>query len=377
MKSRSFWLDRILESWKKAPIVWLSGVRRVGKTTLAGMIPDAIHLNCDLPSVHRTLAEPELFFEGLPKQSVLVFDEIHRLDNPSQVLKIGADVFSHLRILATGSSMLAATQKFSDSLTGRKRTIYLPPVLWTECTSSFGVSDFDRRLLHGGLPQRLLDDEMDEGFYSEWLDSYYARDIQELFNVRNRTGFMNLLMLVLRQSGNTMEISSLAKHTSLSRPTVMTYLEAMNIAHALFTLRPFHGGGRRELTRMPKIYAFDTGFVAHAHGWSELRNEDRGLLWEHLVLDTLRSLFPIGRLYYWRDKSKHEIDFVLTHPRSRRVDTIECKMNPDSFSPKNLLEFRRYYPEGEDMVLSPLVKTAYKRTFDACVVSFRSLRSLF
>jgi hypothetical protein len=36
MVTRPFWLDRIVSCWRKAPIVRLSGVRRVGKTTLGG-----------------------------------------------------------------------------------------------------------------------------------------------------------------------------------------------------------------------------------------------------------------------------------------------------------------------------------------------------
>jgi hypothetical protein len=37
-----------------------------------------------------------------------------------------------LKILATGSSTLAASKKFRDTLTGRKRTVHLVPVLWDE-----------------------------------------------------------------------------------------------------------------------------------------------------------------------------------------------------------------------------------------------------
>jgi predicted AAA+ superfamily ATPase len=35
MIGRAFWLGRLRQSWQRAPIVWLAGVRRVGKTTLA------------------------------------------------------------------------------------------------------------------------------------------------------------------------------------------------------------------------------------------------------------------------------------------------------------------------------------------------------
>jgi len=49
MIKRPFWSEKIKNAWQKRSVVWLSGVRRVGKTTLAKMIEDAIYLNCDLP----------------------------------------------------------------------------------------------------------------------------------------------------------------------------------------------------------------------------------------------------------------------------------------------------------------------------------------
>src|SRR4030042_112797 len=119
MIDRPFWIDRIKEAWRSRPIVWLSGVRRVGKTTLAHMLPEAVYLNCDLPSVGRRLFDPESFYDNLDKETIVIFDEIHRLEEPSRVLKIAADAYPHLKVLATGSSTLAATRKFRDSLTGR------------------------------------------------------------------------------------------------------------------------------------------------------------------------------------------------------------------------------------------------------------------
>ncbi|MBL7662532.1 hypothetical protein JNK13_07260 [bacterium] len=81
------------------------------------------------------------------------------------------------------------TRKFSDSLTGRKRIVHLRPVLYSEL-SSFGISDLKARLLKGGLPQILLSEVPDPSFYSEWLESFYARDIQELFQIRKRSQFL-------------------------------------------------------------------------------------------------------------------------------------------------------------------------------------------
>ncbi|MBL8950191.1 MAG: hypothetical protein JNK82_05405 [Myxococcaceae bacterium] len=77
-------------------------------------------------------------------------------------------------------------------------------------------------LLRGGLPPALLRDDLDPSFYEEWLDSYFARDVQELFRIEKRAGFLKLLQ--------------------------------------------------------PRVYGFDTGFVCHVRGWDSLRAEDHGSL---------------------------------------------------------------------------------------------------
>jgi len=375
MIERPFWIQKINDAWDKRPIVWLSGVRRVGKTTLAQMFPDAIYMNCDLPSVNRSLSDPEFFFDGLEQGITLILDEVHRLEDPSRVLKIAADEYGHLRVLATGSSTLSATRKFQDSLTGRKITLYLPPVLWTECSDYFGITSLDHRFLHGGLPEPLLSNTKDTNFFSEWMDSFYARDIQELFNIRNRSGFMKLLHLILRQSGDLLEYTNLAKLSGVSRPTVKSHIEAMSIAHALLLLPPFHGGGRREIISRPKCYAFDTGFITFVKGWDSIREDDRGLLWEHIVLDALRTVIDDFYLFYWRDKSGREIDFVIKSS-GRTFDVIECKINPDYFNSRNLVEFRVIYPKGRNFVVSPMIKSPYQMKHDDLIVQYNSINQL-
>ena len=323
------------------------------------MLPDAVVLNCDLPGSVRALADPELFLIGHPAETTLVLDEVHRLPDPSRVLKIAADEYPHIRVLATGSSTLAATGRFRDSLTGRKESVHLTPVLWEECLGPFGVPDFDRRLLHGGLPEALLRDHKPATPFAEWVDSFYARDVLELFQVRNRRGFLTLLRLLLRWSGGQVQVARLARLSKLSQLTVKSYLEALQTSHAIHLLRPFHGGGAREIVARPKAYAFDTGFVTFEKGWDRLRPEDRGVLWEHLVLDTLRFRHADHRIFYWRDKAGREVDFVIRRARDR-VDLVECKVDPDELDGRSAETFRAAYPNGRNYVTAPAVRTPYR-----------------
>ena len=133
------------------------------------------------------------------------------------------------------------------------------------------------------------------------------------------------------------------------------HVEAMRIAHAVHLLRPFHGGGKQEIISRPKCYAFDTGFVTHERGWDSIRDDDRGLLWEHLVLDALRLRFAEEDVLYWQDKARREVDFVIRRPGGR-VDAVECKINPDKLNPAPIAAFRQRYPLGRNYVATPLVR---------------------
>lgn len=349
---RSLWLQALQQVWQRVPIVWLAGVRRVGKTTLARSLPaqDCLYLNCDSPRVTETVADPEFFFSQV-QQPIVIFDEIHQLPDPTRLLKLAADEFPHLKVIATGSSTLAAARKFRDALTGRKRVICLRPVLFVELPH-FGAPSLEKRLIRGGLPPMLLADRPDPEFYSEWLDSHFARDVQELFGVAKRTGYLSLLQILLRQSGGLLDVTRLARDTSLSRPTVMHYLEVASATLTLHLVRPYHGGKAREWTHQPKAYAFDTGFICHVRGWDQLRPEDCGGLWEHLVLDSLLHAEDPAKVLFWRDRLHREVDFVV--PRSRdSVDAYECKWNPLQVDLGNLRAFRAAYPQGRNFIVVP------------------------
>jgi predicted AAA+ superfamily ATPase len=368
MIKRPQWQRRIHEAWKETPIVWLSGVRRSGKTTLAqslGSSEEVLYVNCDLPVTEDRLDDPELFFRSCEKP-IVVFDEIHQLSDPSRILKIGADVFPRLKILATGSSTLAASRKFRDTLTGRKRLVHLVPVLWTEL-EMFSCQDITRRFFQGGLPPALLAASKHSSLYREWLDSFFARDVQKLFSFRDVDKFDALFEYLLKQSAGQVETSRVASELKISRLTVESHLKALETTHAVTRIRPFFGGGQKEIVKMPKVYGFDTGFVTFVRGWDPLRPQDYGILWEHVVLEHLQAYFPNETIRYWRDKAGREVDFVLARRRDQ-IDTVECKWNPSDFDPSALRVFRSYYPKGGNYLVSPVSGPAYPKRFGSLTV---------
>lgn len=349
MVNREYWLNQIAEAWGERPVVWLTGVRRVGKTTLSSSLEHTAYYDCELPRVRRQIEEDPEGFLAQASASHLIFDEVHRIDKPSELLKIGADHFPKLRILATGSSTLGASHRFRDTLTGRKRQLHLLPVLYREL-EAFGV-DLKTRMFHGGLPENLAAGSYPEKDFVEWMDAFWARDIQELFRLEKRVAFMRLLELLLNQSGQLCELNSMSSVCGASRQTLANYLNVLEATGAVTVLRPFSSNPQKEIVSMPKVYGFDTGFVCHARGWRELRQEDLGFLWEHLVLDELRAQFTLDSLFYWRDKRKREIDFVLAR-RGQDPVAIECKWKLKSSQSTHFPSFQALYPKARQVLVT-------------------------
>jgi uncharacterized protein len=347
---RIFWLERIERAWQHRSIIWLSGVRRVGKTCLVRSLPDVEYFDCELPSVRRQLADPESFLGGLAGRRVAL-DEIHRLGNPSELLKIAADHFPEIRLIAIGSSTLQASTKFRDTLTDRKTDIWLTPIA-TPDLRDFERPDLLHRLTAGGLPPFFLDDERPPGTYQEWIDSYWAKDVQELFRLERRHAFQRLIELIMTNSGGIFEASRFAAPMEASRQTVNNYLAVLEATRVAQVVRPFSSRQSTEIVSAPKVYAFDTGFVSFYRGWRELRPEDLGILWEHLVLNEIQALLPGVGVHYWRDKQHHEIDFVLPF-RGKSPATIECKWSAAAgLDAASLASFRRRYPGGLDLAVA-------------------------
>jgi hypothetical protein len=323
--------------------------------------------------VRRRLADPEAFLASARGRTV-VLDEVHRLGNPSEILKIAADHFPDVRVVATGSSTLGASNRFRDTLAGRKEELWLTPMVLADL-DDFGVPGLERRLLRGGLPQFFLDDHVPEREYQEWLDAYWARDVLELFRLERRHAFQRMFELLLAQSGGMFEASALARPCEVSRTTIANYLAVLEATHAVHVVRPFAAGGASEIVSAPRVYGFDTGFVCHFRGWRDLRADDLGTLWEHFVLNELHAHLGRHDVHYWRTKSGREVDFIVGRRGGPPV-AIECKWSADQFDPAGLRAFRRAYPDGENFVVARNVEAPFSRGYAGCDVHFVSLSRL-
>jgi len=373
MVHRSFWVKQIEEAWKRRSVLWLSGVRRAGKTVLSQSLTDIEYFDCELPRVRRMMEDPEGFLKSFQGKRI-VLDEIHRLDRPSEILKIAADHYPNTRVLATGSSTLGASKKFRDTLAGRKEELWLTPMIQADL-EDFGQQKLHHRFLQGGLPPFFLAEKLPEREFQDWMDAYWAKDIQELFRLERRQSFQKFAELLMAQSGGLFEATRFSRPCEVSRATISNYLAVLEATFVAHVLRPFSTHRPTEIISAPKVYGFDTGFVCYHRGWRELRKDDLGPLWEHFVLNEIQAQLQTRDIRYWRDKRGHEVDFVLTR-RKEAPATIECKWSSTDFDPKGLEALRRNYPHGDNYVVANDVERSFTRSYGELSVRFVSLGEL-
>jgi predicted AAA+ superfamily ATPase len=374
MVQRHFWLVKIKEGLQKRSVLWLSGVRRVGKTVLCQSLPDIEYFDCELPRVRRMIDEdPQSFLEDL-KGNTIVLDEIHRLSNPSEILKIAADHYPLTKIVATGSLTLGASSKFRDTLAGRKYELWLTPMISADLID-FKQTDLKHRFIYGGLPPFFLAKKFPARDFQEWMDSYWAKDIQELFRLERRHSFLRFAELLISQSGGIFEATRFARPCEVSRTTISNYLSVLESTFVVHVVRPFSLHKPTEIVSAPKVYSFDTGFIYYYRGWSILRSEDIGTLWEHYVLNELYAHLQSRTILYWRDKRGHEVDFIIPYRQTEPI-VIECKWTASDFDATNIKIFRRHYPKGNNFAVVSDVKRSFSRMYNNVKIRFVSLQDL-
>ena len=360
MVRRRTWSNRLEDAWRQRSVIWFSGVRRSGKTVLSRSLPRVEYFDCELPRIRNLMEDPEKFLKRLRRKRI-VLDEIHKLADPSQLLKIAADYFPDIHVLATGSSTLGASRKFRDTLTGRKISIWLTPMTIADL-KDFHRPSLEYRMFHGGLPPFFQATELQDRTFLEWMEAYWARDIEELFRLQRRTSFQRFVGLLFRRSGGIFEATSFAGPCEVSRVTVGSYLNVLEETHVAHVIRPFSSRRAIEIIAAPKVYAFDTGFVCYFNGWDGISRERRGFLYEHLVLNELHAGLQSRQVSYWRDKHGNEVDFVLPRRGAPPV-AIECKWKAGDFDPHGLMAFARAYPGARLFLVSSDITHAGTRAY--------------
>ena len=350
-------MNRLIESHLERDLtrkmVFLTGPRQSGKTTLAGLIaekfPSAQMLNWDVLADRRVI----LSQSWVPDTKLLVFDELHKMKEWRPWLKGVYDGRAREQaILVTGSARLDVFRQAGESLAGRYFSWHLLPVTVHELVA---VTDFSpeealsRLLGRGGFPEPLLaDTETDARRWRQlYLDGLIRDDILEFSRI-GEVRAMRLFVQMLRERiGSPVSLASIARDLQISPTTLGRYLQILETLHIVFLVRPFHHNIARALLKEPKVYFYDTGLVIGDDG-TRFENACATMLYAQIKL--MRE--ALGRetsLHYIRNKEGREIDFVICDSGAP-LEFIESKW-ADPKIPKYLATIASRFPSAKATLL--------------------------
>lgn len=183
-------------------------------------------------------------------------------------------------------------KKFKDSLTDRKREQWLTPINVKDF-KAFDHLELEDRLFKGGFPAVCNQSKFDENYFSDWIDSYWAKDIQEQFSIRKRDSFIKFFELLCLQSGSMFEAKLFSSPCAVSHNTINSFLDVLELTRIAIKLRPFFKNKSKEIISAPKVYFFDTGFISYFSGAQKMISEQLGNFFEHFVLNEFISLLKV------------------------------------------------------------------------------------
>lgn len=335
------------------PILGITGPRQSGKTTLAKMLfPHLPYVSLENLDI-RTQAQEDLRSFLAHYQTGAIFDEVQHVPELLSYLQGIVDESPQKgRYVLTGSQNFALNHHISQSLSGRIGMVTLLPLSLEELKIH---EDPLINIFKGGYPilHNLNMHTLD--FYPSYIQTYIERDIRQLKNIENFNRFQVFLKLCAGRVGQVINFSSLAQDCGVSHTTARQWLNILEASYIIFFLQPFYKNFNKRLTKMPKLYFYDTGLACTLLG---LEKEDqlqthylKGALYENLViLELLKGRLNLGlpaNFYFWRDKTGHEIDFIAEW--GGVIKAVEIKFN-STFQPdftKNLNYFYKLASDSE------------------------------
>ena len=354
----------------------LTGARQTGKTSLLIILKNILEergKNCyyfnleNIEYLKLLNKNPFNIFELIPdsksKQNIFI-DEIQYLDDPTNFLKLLYDEKKDkLKVIATGSSSFYIDRKFKDSLVGRKFLFEVRPLNFNEFLIFNEEEDllkqrdkkltlyyrerllelWEKYIIYGGYPKIALEekDDIKKILLEEIGASYTRKDVIDA-GIKNTEKYFLLLKILAGQTGRLVNSQELANTLRTSHATIKEYLYVMRKSYQIAFITPFYRNLRKELTKMPKVYFYDSGlrnFYLNNYNSIEKRS-DKGSYTENIVFkELLNNVKDVDRIKFWRTQDKKELDFVLPE------QAYEVKYDLSRIKEKRYVEFRKEYPE--------------------------------
>ena len=324
----------------KEKMVFVSGPRQVGKTTLAKTFVrtrEDLYYNWDNREDRRKILSAR--WPATP--ATVVLDELHKYRHWKSWIKGEYNLHGErISFLITGSARLDIYRKGGDSLQGRYHAYRLHGFSVGELQNSsvrsiqplepieFPTKYDDETILSlfefGSFPEPFL--KQDKRSLRRWqkerLDRFFREDVRELEAIRDLSLIELLAEMLVEKVGSPLSVQSLREDLEVSHKAASHWIEILERLYYCFRIFPFTHKAVRSLKKTPKIYLWDRSSIP-----------DPGARFENMVACHLLKLkhfledyegYEIG-LHYLRDVSKREVDFLLTLGLEPWF-AVECKL---------------------------------------------------
>lgn len=335
---RESYLSKIEQAMKSKEVVILTGLRRIGKTTLMKLLIERLikghniepkhifYISLDTYGLdHHSIMEIIDEYRKVHKLSFsqkiyLFFDEIAYKKNFQQELKNLYDM-GNVKIYASSSSSSILKDKKAH-LTGREMVTEILPLTFEEyllfkkiklrkADSHLFDSYFDDYMQTGGVPDYVLTGDI--AYLVQLLDDIIYKDIIAGHGVRDETIIRDYFRLLMERAGKQVSLNKISKILGIGVDTARRYLSYFEDTYLVHSVE--RCGKLNERLKSPKkIYAGDVGIRNLHTGF-----RDRGTVFENLVYHKIKHKDPC---YVY--KNKIEIDFF-----TRDKILLEAKYNSE------------------------------------------------
>jgi len=339
---------KLLDSARKYPVVFITGPRQSGKTTLAQMsFPKYGYVSLeDLDKRQFALDDPRGFLATY--HSNIIFDEIQRVPELLSYIQTEVDLDDTAgRFILTGSQQFLLMEKVGQTLAGRVALLHLLPFSLSELTGTTPADPFRfeettrerkkpeyslEQILYQGLYPRIYDKKLAA---HQWLGDYYRtyveRDVRDVLNIGNLDAFQRFVRLCAGRCGQLLNLSSLANDCGITHPTARQWISVLQSSFIVVLISPHHANFSKRLIKSPKLYFLDSGLLCYLlriRDSEELKTHAlRGAIFESFIVSEIfKSFAHIGEdppLYFWRDRTGHEIDLIID--TGQKLIPIEIK----------------------------------------------------
>jgi predicted AAA+ superfamily ATPase len=341
--------------------VAVTGARQSGKTTLVrDCFPDKPYVSLEnLDNRRFAIDDPRGFLAGYPNGAIL--DEVQRTpDLFSYIQEIVDNSTAKGLFILTGSNNFLLQASISQSLAGRVGYLQLLPFSIGELNNSSFLEESDVSLMIKGFYPPVYDQQIPA---TEWcqnyIRTYIEKDVRQIKNITDLLVFERFMKLLAGRTAQEFNSTSLALETGVDVKTIQSWVGILESSYIIYLLKPHFKNFNKTIVKRPKIFFYDTSLVCSLLGIKTENQLDlhpsKGAIFETMVVSEFaKTRTNNGQqidLYYWRDKTGHEVDLLID--KVNYLVPIEIKSSKtihDSFF-KNL----SYYSKLSDTKLTHVV----------------------